>query len=149
MLASLVAGCALATGGSTARARQVADDYLAALTTDGGDRGWSLILPDSRRAYADQDQYTALAEAGDWSAFAWSEVDGDHCQDGGAYCVVRIEIEPGQHGVPGWMLDAPQSDEANRYFTLNLDEDPTTPGNAEMVVYFDSDGDSGVLLGGG
>ncbi len=124
------------------------DDYLRALTAEHGDRGWSLILPDSRRAYADQDQYTALAEGEDWSGFTWSLVDGAYCEDGGVYCVVRLEIAPGPN-VPTWILDAPQSDVANRYLTLKLDDDPETPGNAAMVVYFDPDGDNGVLLGGG
>lgn len=100
------------------------------------DRGWSLILPDSRRAYASRDQYIALAESTDWSRFSWRFNDeGDYCEDGGIYCVVRLQIDQ-MEGIPQFLLNAPQSREDDLLRTLSLDDDPVSPGNAELIVYF-------------
>ncbi len=40
--------------------------YLEGLAGKAQDRGWSLILPASRRAYDSREQYIELATGADW-----------------------------------------------------------------------------------
>lgn len=131
------------------RARQFASEYLAALTGETADRGWSLILPDSRRAYADAEQYVELAAEADWSRFEWQLVGDGSCEDCGVYCVVRLQIDDAPGSIPPFRLDPPGSREDDLFMTFRLDDDDLTPGNAEITVYFGPDGAGGILLGGG
>lgn len=146
LLTALVAGCGFSTGGDASTARHLAGEYLSALAGEAPDRGWSLILPDSRRAYASRDQYIELAESADWSRFSWRFNDeGDYC---GVYCVIRLVIDQ-REGIPQFLLDAPQSRDDDLLRTLSLDNDPVSPGNAELIVYVTLGGSRGISLGGG
>lgn len=149
LVAAIATGCIGGGRGSVERARQMASEYLAALTGDAADRGWSLILPDSRRAYADAEQYGELATEADWSRFNWQLVGDGSCEDGGVYCVVRLQIDDAPGSIPAFLQDPPGSREDDLFMTFRLDDDDATPGNAEITVYFDPDGTSGILLGGG
>jgi len=148
--AVIIVGCGLPASGDVTAARHLADEYLSALAGGVRDRGWSLILPDSRRAYADLDQYLALASAADWTQFSWDLVEeGDYCEDGGVYCVVRIQFDDAPDAIPSFLLSSPESRQDDMFWTVRLDDDVSTAGNAEMVVYFTPGGPSGILLGGG
>lgn len=141
-----VAGCTGESRGDVSAARRFADDYLSAISGDAADRGWSLILPDSRRAYRDQTQYLQLSADAAWESFSWVLVEeGDYCEDGGVYCVVRLEIQ----GAPDFLIEAPESRPDDRFFTLRMNDVEGVPGNAELTVYFTPGGPRGVLLGGG
>lgn len=145
----VLAGCALGSTGDVATARRLADEYLSAVGGDTPDRGWSLLLPDSRRAYADRDQYLQLTTDAEWDRFSWRFADsGDYCEDGGVYCVVRIEIHD-TSSIPDFLLTAPESGADDLFWTLRLDDEEASPGNAEIVVYFSPGGPRGILLGGG
>lgn len=144
-----LAGC-FVNAGDVSTARDLAGEYLEALEGGRADRGWSLILPDSRRAYQDLDQYVTLAEETDWDEFSWQFVqEGDYCEDGGVYCSVRIDIAGVPGSVPPFLLESPESNPDDTFLTLRVDDDPQSVGNAEIVVYFSPGGDRGILLGGG
>ena len=145
IIVGLVA-CQQASGGNAAEASRLARSYLEAVSGDADDRGWPLILPDSRRAYATQDAYLAAVESSDWTGFTWEVLEeGTYCEDGGVHCVVRLQID----GVPPVLLSAPQSEPEDLLRTILMDEDPVSAGNAQLVVYFAQDGDRGISLGGG
>lgn len=145
-----ITGCALSAGGNVATARRLAGEYLAALTGEAPDHGWSLILPDSRRAYSSMEEYVALAEQADWSEFSFRMVNvGDYCEDGGVYCVVRLQIDGATETIPAFLLEPPQSREDDFFTTFHMDTDEESVGNAELRVYFAPGGDRGILLGGG
>jgi len=122
--------------------------YLEAVAGAEADRGWSLLLPDSRRAYDGRDQYVELTMAADWEDFSWrlAEPESSYCEDGGVYCQVRLHIagEP-----PAFLLEAPNSKPADRLRTITLDEGDGAAGNAWIVVYFDAGGSQGISTGGG
>lgn len=150
LVAVLVAGCFLGTRGDVSSAQRLASEYLRALTGESGDRGWSLILPDSRRAYASQEQYTELVQEADWSAFTWHLAGGgDYCEDGGVYCVVRVHVDNAPESIPDFLLAAPRSHEEDTLRTMRYDDDESSPGNIEIVVYFTPGGPRGISLGGG
>jgi hypothetical protein len=151
LLAALAAaGCSVGTEGDVSTARRRAGEYLSALVGGAADHGWSLILPDSRRAYASREQYIELAQQTEWTRFSWRFVDeGHYCQDGGVYCVVRIEVDEAPGAIPDFLLAAPQSRDDDTLRTLLFDDDAASPGNAEIVVYFTAGGPSGISLGGG
>ena len=148
--ALLLGGCLMDGGGDVSTAQTIARDYLSALAGESPDRGWSLILPESRRAYRGQEQYLSLVESTEWDDFDWRFLpDDDYCADGGVYCVIRLDITSALHSVPDFLLNAPQSQPDDMFFTLRLDEDPASEGNAEVIVYFGQSGQRGILLGGG
>jgi len=150
LVAVLVAGCIVGTRGDVNTARRLAGEYLRALAGEAEDRGWSLIVPDSRRAYANKEQYIELADATEWGEFAWEfSGESDYCEDGGVYCVVRLQVEGAPQTIPNFLLSAPQSRGDDTLRTLRYDADESTPGNTEIVVYFTPGGPFGVSLGGG
>ena len=147
-VALLLGACISGLRGDVDAARSLAIEYFEAIAGGAPDRGWSLILPDSLRAYRDQAQYIDLAEAADWEAFSWNLAnDGHYCEDAGAFCVVRLEVASA--AVPSFLLEAPRSAPDDLLRTIQMDDDPVSPGNAEVVVYFAINGERGILLGGG
>lgn len=122
--------------------------YLDAVAGGRSDRGWSLLYPDSRRAYDNRDQYIELAAAADWEQFNWrlSEADATYCEDGGVYCQVRLQIAGTP---PDFLLEAPNWHPTDHLRTITLDEGGAELGIAWMVVYFDASGSKGVSTGGG
>ena len=103
-----------------------------------------------RRAYASREEYIDLARRTEWTRFSWRFADeGDYCEDGGVYCVVRIEVDEAPGSIPDFLLAAPQSRDDDTLRTLRFDDETASPGNAEIVVYFTPGGPSGILLGGG
>lgn len=144
VIVALVA-CQPASGGDPAEAGRLARSYLEAVSGGADDRGWPLILHESRRAYATQDAYLAAVESADWTGFSWDVLEeGTYCEDGGVYCVVRLQVD----GVPPFLLSAPRSEPEDLLQTIIMDDDAVSVGNAQLVVYFARDGDRGVSLGG-
>jgi len=134
--------------GSPAEARAIVVAYLQAVAGDEEDRGWSILLPASRRAYDSRDQYIQLATEAAWDAFTWrlTEADSSYCEDGGLYCQVRLQID----GVPpDFLLEAPNAAPTDRLQTITIDPAAGASGNAWMVVYFDLEGSRGISTGGG
>jgi len=150
VLLLLLAACAGGRG-DVATARSLAEGYLSQLAdATVADRGWARLLPDSRRAYADENEYLTLVASADWDSFRWRLVgEGDYCEDGGVYCVVRLDVAGAPESVPAFLLEPPGSRPDDRFSTLRLDDDGEVPGNAEIIVYFTPGGPRGILLGGG
>lgn len=145
-----VGACAAQPGyrGTPAQASSMVVGYLERLAGKAQDRGWSLLLPDSRRAYDSREQYIDLAAGADWDGFMWRLVDpaATYCEDGGVYCRVRLQVDG---SVPDFLLEAPNSKPTDHLVTVMLDPDNTLPGNAWIVVYFDPQGPRGISTGGG
>lgn len=122
--------------------------YLDAVAGPQSDRGWSLVHPDSRRAYASREQYIELAVAADWGQFSWrlAEADATYCEDGGVYCRVGLQIAGTP---PDFLLEAPNWKPTDHLRTITRDESGAEPGTAWMVVYFDTSGSKGISTGGG
>ena len=70
--ALLLAGCS-AEESRADDAAQIVERYLEQVSSGSGDRGWSLLLPDTRETVFadDQDTYIKQADATDWASFDW------------------------------------------------------------------------------
>lgn len=104
------AGCDLVDGrdpfeneGRADQAQQLLEAYLDALMGGAPDRGWSLLEPTSRRMAFGNDEalYRALAEAADWSRFAYHL--RLQSQDDGAY-YFALDLPDGVESVPPFLL---------------------------------------------
>jgi hypothetical protein len=67
----------LMTGCETRRdsdAEQLVRSWLTQAASGAGDRGWSLLLDDTKQTVFDNDRdgYVAQTDAVDWSSFSWS-----------------------------------------------------------------------------
>lgn len=122
--------------------------YLHAVAGGQPDRGWSLLHPDSKRAYDSREQYVELAAAANWERFTWrvAEADAAYCEDGGVYCQVRLEIAGTP---PAFLLAAPNWKPSDQLRTITRDESGAKPGIAWMVVYSGTSGSTGISTGGG
>ncbi|MDQ3689888.1 MAG: hypothetical protein M3406_07640 [Chloroflexota bacterium] len=92
----LLGACSLDGAGDVPAAREIVREYLVALAGESPDRGWSLILPDSRRAHRDQDEYLGLVE----SVLLTVRLDDDPASEGNAELIVYF----GQFGERGILL---------------------------------------------
>jgi hypothetical protein len=139
----LLSAC-LRTTGTPEDARRIAAEYLAALEGSTDDRGWSLLLPESRRAYDDREQYLELVEAANWGELDWRVLGTDEvrCDDG--YCQVAIDVSSGTSTIPDFLLTAPNASATDDLRTISVFDYGTY-----VVVYFAPDRPGRISTGGG
>ena len=96
LLVAMVVGCSEVP--RHAEAEHLAIRFLGALAAPEGDRGWSLLLPDTQRTTfaGDREAYVALADAADWTTFRWSAATTER-EETDAYAV---ELDIGMSELP-------------------------------------------------
>jgi hypothetical protein len=112
-------------------AKRIAGDYLSAAGGTAEDRGWSLLHPDRRRAFASEAAYRELAERSDWSRFAWS-LEVPFCDDG-VLCPVNLLLPNGASSIPAVLSVDPVDSHLGPIIRTNGFPD----GQAGMEVDFD------------
>lgn len=137
----LLVGCTVSAGlgdpqhaGSSAEAEGIAMDWLAAVSSDVTDRGWSLLHPLSQeRLYQnDPELYVADAELIEWSEFKWG-VSRSPVWDGNYMLTISL---PGS--------TAPAEELADGHL-MQLIQGDGTSSQASITVRIDFDGSRGVL----
>lgn len=120
--------------GTPAEAEDIARAWLAAVSDDSGDRGWSLLHPITReRLYGDNaDRYEADVASVDWRQFQW-ELVRPAVWDGNYMLVISL---------PGGT--APAADLADGHLMQPIPFDSGEP-HASITVRIDFDGSRGVL----
>ena len=114
--------------GRREQAERLAREFLAAVAGGRADRGWSLIHPDSREDWGDEDHWVDAAAATDWTGFEVSVLRARYCDDG-VFCPVGLEIPGGDESIPDLLRSRDRSSGV-----VPLDELEGIDGNAEMWV---------------
>lgn len=113
---------------------------------EGGaeDRGWSMLSDSGRRGFDDEEQYVALAEAADWSAFDLTP-QGGFCDDLYA-CSIGVLVPQDRTSIPAFLLESPRDGTDNSYRLIGIadeNEDGAADppqfdlGNAWMSVWWE------------
>jgi len=116
----------------TADAEVLVRDYIAAVSGDEGDRGWSLLLPVTQRTTFgnDRDAYLRLAEEPDWELFGW-EI-GRVVRDEPYTYVVSLRLTSESH-LPAVIAQL-----------TDFDDSPYPPGPTFVVRFHDAFGGEGI-----
>lgn len=120
--------------GSPEEAQAIALDWLAQVSGERADRGWSLLHPLAReRLYENNvDRYVTDAEAIDWDEFEWS-VSRPPVWDGNYMLLVSLSGST-----------APAQELADGHLVQLIQSGGTSPG-ASITVRIDVDGSRGVF----
>ena len=130
---AVLAGCAGSDSPDRrAAAATAARQYFEAVTSDDGDRGWSLLGDVNQAQWGSAEEYRDVVELASWEGFDVQVTETLRCEEGYA-CRVCIDLADPDH-VPSFLLSTD-----NKVFdgiVLTPDE-PLPCGEGELVVVLD------------